>query len=117
MTSFFEGQRLVLRSRPDTLYYKEQEAEQLQAVQQLMPKYHVRPSALLRTARTAALAAGALAAVAPKSVSLAVTGGQAACRLCHACSMQHAACSRAWLHGSGCTCPLACAPAVQSLSA
>jgi hypothetical protein len=107
MTSFFEGQRLVLRNRPDTVYYKEQEAEQLQAVQQLMPKYHVRPSALLRTARTAALAAGALAAVAPKSVSLAVTGGQAACRV------YREPCSRAWLLASSCMCALACAPAAQ----
>jgi hypothetical protein len=140
MTSFFEGQRLVLRSRPDTLYFKEQEQEQLQQVQELMPKYQVRPwappanapahtsgrraqgallehasltrtacpacqavregapvtgaappppvrmpqvrpSALLRTARAAALVAGALAAAAPRSVSMAVAGeAGAACR-------------------------------------
>ncbi|KAI8470144.1 MAG: hypothetical protein J3K34DRAFT_521611 [Monoraphidium minutum] len=75
MSKFFAAQQLLLRGRPDAAYFAEQERRQLDAVQELMPRYRTRPSLLLTLAQAAGAGAGALAAAAPRRLWDAVVGG------------------------------------------
>ncbi|WIA20957.1 hypothetical protein OEZ85_005295 [Tetradesmus obliquus] len=74
MAKVLVGQQLVLRNRPDAAFFAEQEQDALHTVQQLMPRYRVRPSALLSLLQGAGMAAGAAAALAPPAARNAVLG-------------------------------------------
>ncbi|KAF6262090.1 hypothetical protein COO60DRAFT_690086 [Scenedesmus sp. NREL 46B-D3] len=74
MANVLAGQQLVLRHRPDAAFFAEQERDALHTVQQLMPRYRVRPSALLSVLQGVGLAAGAAAALAPAAARNAVLG-------------------------------------------
>ncbi|PNH10828.1 Ubiquinone biosynthesis protein COQ7 [Tetrabaena socialis] len=71
---FFQGASCVHRGRPDVEHFAAQEQQAAESVRQLLPKYRVRPSAVQGPLSLASWALGAVAAVAPQRVGLAITG-------------------------------------------
>lgn len=73
--ALFRGQRRVLCDRPDAALFADREEHRLQAVRQLAPAHHVRPSLLSPVLRASFFALGAAAGLAPRNLSAAVGAG------------------------------------------
>lgn len=73
-TQFFVAQSRIFRKRPDLRFYSDCEREQLQKIEQLIPRHGVRPSLLVSAAKAVGAALGVAAAAAPRSITMAIAG-------------------------------------------
>ncbi|KAK9866106.1 hypothetical protein WJX84_003968 [Apatococcus fuscideae] len=74
-TKLFEGQRRIMKERPDLQLLQEQEQAHLNKLKSLAPEHRARPSLLAPALGALGSALGMVAAAAPQQLHAAITGG------------------------------------------